>query len=119
MLNMNLSTLNRWFSYIYSKRKDVENLAGHIARQSRANLIQQIICHTRALPPEQVKGYARAYSPGCLEPHIKQWIACNRPNNALISAVTSKSREQLIEMVVQDIQTTSPPVVITDVAAAA
>jgi len=108
--------INQLFSWRTTQK--IENLAVDIARQCRSRVTQQVISKSKTLPPEQLRGYVRAYATGCLESVAKQRVNTEQLNPCQISKVILQAKEFLIEMVIRDMQS-MPPAVVGDIAAAA
>ena len=96
----------------------IEDIAADIASQCRTALAQRVIGKSKILPPEQIRGYARAYAACSLESIINERSDVKRLNSRQISKVILQAKEFLIEMVIGDMQS-MPPTVVADIAAAA
>ena len=95
-----------------------EYIAADVADQCRAALAQRVIGKAKILPPEQIRGYIRAYAACSLESIINERSDVKRLNSRQISKVILQAKEFLIEMVIGDMQS-MPPTVVADIAAAA
>ncbi len=105
------TTFKHWLSFICYGSWKIDNLAADIARRCKASLIHRIINRSNSLPPEQMRGYVQAYATGCLESVVREWVAVERPDPALISEVVLRAKEFLIEIVLSEMQVIIPPVV--------
>jgi hypothetical protein len=64
------------------------------------------------MPPEQMRGYVRAYATCLLESVIKQRNDLKHLNPAQISKVIIEAKELLIDMVVCEVMSIPPTVVV-------
>jgi hypothetical protein len=96
----------------------IEDIAADIASQCRSALTQRVIGKSKILPPEQIRGYIRAYAACSLESIINERSDIKRLNSSQISKVILQAKELLIEMIMGDMQS-MPPKVVADIAAAA
>jgi hypothetical protein len=111
---------NHWIHFLsaWHTKQQIEILAGDIARQCCTSLIQSVISKAKTLPPEQMRGYVRAYVSCDLESVIKQHNDIKHLNPTQISKVVFQAKELLIEMVVRH-AISMPPTVVVDMATAA
>ena len=100
------------------KKQQIEDIAADIASQCRRALTQRVIGKSKILPPEQIRGYVRAFAACSLESIMNERSDIRRLNSSQISKVILQAKEFLIEMVLGDIQS-MPPTVVADIAAAA
>ena len=96
----------------------IEDIAADIASQCRTALTQRVIGKSKILPPEQIRGYVRAFAACSLESIITERSDIKRLNSSQTSKVILRAKEILIEMVIGDVQS-MPPIVVADIAAAA
>ena len=96
----------------------IEDLAADVASQCRTALTQRVIGKSKILPPEQIRGYVRAFAACSLESIINERSDLKHLNSSQISKVILQAKELLIEMVIGDMQS-MPPTVVADIAAAA
>ena len=93
-------------------------MAADIASQCRTSLTQRVIGKSKILPPEQIRGYVRAFAACSLESIMNERSDIRRLNSSQISKVILRAKEILIEMVIDDVQS-MPPTVVANIAAAA
>jgi hypothetical protein len=110
------SLVNHWISLFsaWHTNQKVKILTCDIARQCRATLIQLVISKTKkkAMPPEQMRGYVRAYANSQLETVIKQRNDLKHFNPSQISKVILEAKELLIDIVVCEVMSIPPTVVV-------
>jgi hypothetical protein len=99
-------------------KQKIEDIAADIASQCRTALTQRVTGKSKILPPEQIRGYVRAFAACSLESIIVERSDIKRLDSSQISKVILRAKEILIEMVIGDVQST-PPKVVADIAAAA
>jgi hypothetical protein len=101
------------FSIFHSDQK-MKKLAGDIACQCRATLIQRVLSKTEAktLSHHQMRGYVRAYATSSVESAIKQHNDTKDLKFSQISRIILEAKELLIDMVVCDMSSISPTVVV-------
>ena len=104
--------------FIGQTNQKVENLANDIANQCRARLTKLVSRESKVLPPEQMRGYIRAYVTDYLESVVKQRIDTNHFHHSQISKIILQAKELVIEMVACDMQC-MPHTVVADIATAA
>jgi hypothetical protein len=103
---------------IRSTKHKIEEMAADIASQCRTALAQRVIGKSKILPPEQIRGYVRAFATCSLESIINQRSDIRRLNSSQISKVILRAKEILIEMIIDDVQS-MPPTVVANISAAA
>jgi len=120
MPNIMQSPIKHWINLLFARhtKQKIENLAGDIARQCRTSITQRVIRKSKILPPDQMRGYIRAYVTCCLESVIKQRNDTKHLNPSQISKVILQAKELVIEMVLRDMQS-MPAMVVSDIATAA
>lgn len=110
----------RWINLLFAGRtkKTVEKMADEIVRQCHPILMQRIFGKTKAMPPEQMRGYVRAYSAYCTETIINRRNDIEHLTPSQFAKIISLAKEILIEIVLRDTRSI-PPKVVEDIATAA
>jgi hypothetical protein len=114
------SLVKYWINHFaaWKKSHGSQKLSADIARQCRCILNQRIISKSRTLPPDQIRGYARAYTDSCLNSIIDSRSDLRHIDDAQLKKIILQAKEILIETAVSDM-CSLPPTVVVGMAAAA